>query len=919
MSTGSALSLKLVHPTAARYELRCLGGFRIINPVGDDATPRGRKARALLVYLALCDGTAVSRERLMALLWGDRADEQARASLRQALHELRCFAGTESPTLLTIGRDTVGLDPARIVTDLGIIEDHAASGRLQALAETLARWDGILLADLDGLSPGFDEWLASERIRRRDDLMADCLEAAEAGLARGETGIVRALLNRLEQLEPTDEAVARLGMRADRAAGDVAAVHRRYRRLCEHLTRELGTGPSPETQKMFERLRNGSGEAVPAALAPPAIEPQSVPSAVQSAPMEVPLPSHEVVGSAPAPVAGIWERLRRRRTPLLVLGLALLAALALLIVRFTSAPIESRPSIAVLPFADLSSSSGNGYFAEGVSEEILNLLAADPGLRVVGRTSASMFKGGATDVRTIGDSLGVSYLLEGSVRTADDRVQVSVRLIDADDGTQVWAQEYDRRLDDIFAVQDEIGASVAQRLSGALRPGGQRQHATTPEVYDRYLAARSLVRERRRESIGEARRLLTEAVALDPNYAPGLAALAEATMLMSDSGGSYGDIPVAEARAEAGRYVERALALAPNLAEAHAAQGLMYHGKARSLAPLKRAVALDPNRVEHHRWLAQVYDELGHHRQALLHYRRAAAIEPLWWISIDQLIGELHMMGRDAEIAPIIERFKSVSRNPFDVYLIELSGAMTRGDVAAQVRLSRAALRLRPGDEEANFNLAMGLALLGETEAALRFVPERQAIARRVFAGDSDSLLREVAAAGPGFWANDPAKWHVVPTLVAAGHGATLLRLYDQRYRTVDAFVRDQQGAIVTLAPPLVLAMQEAGRTADAERLRTLAVARIEAARREGVIADKQALHLAELLALGGDRDGALRELERTVATNWTALWSPPRANLSAVPAFNTLRPEPRFQRVEAQLRTAINRQRAQLGLQPLS
>ena len=192
---------------------------------------------------------------------------------------------------------------------------------------------------------------------------------------------------------------------------------------------------------------------------------------------------------------------------------------------------DARPSLAVLPFVDLSQAKDQEYLGDGLAEEILNQLAQVPALRLVGRTSSFSFKGKDDDLRTIGSKLGVAHLLEGSVRKSGDRIRITAQLVAASDSSQLWSKTYDRNLTDVFAVQDEIARDVAQALSvklDAVKLNTAQGGTTNVDAYDRYLRWRQLLfseyydEEHDRQRV----RLAREAVALDPGFVLGWDALA---------------------------------------------------------------------------------------------------------------------------------------------------------------------------------------------------------------------------------------------------------------------------------------------------------------------------------------------------------------------------------------------------------
>ncbi len=218
-------------------------------------------------------------------------------------------------------------------------------------------------------------------------------------------------------------------------------------------------------------------------------------------------------------------------------------------------------TLAVLPFANLSASAEDGFFADGLTEELLNLLAGIEGLRVTGRTSSFYFKGRNEDLRDIGRKLGVSHILEGSVRRSGERLRVTAQLVSAEDGFHLWSQTYDRELTDVFAIQDEIGRSVADALKIRLATDGPEAPPPRPtvnaEAYRLYLVARSKVRERGLENTQSAVRLFDEAATIDPAFAGAHAGKALAlTLLYGNHGVGDGRTMLAEAETAARRALE---------------------------------------------------------------------------------------------------------------------------------------------------------------------------------------------------------------------------------------------------------------------------------------------------------------------------------------------------------------------------
>jgi TolB-like protein/Tfp pilus assembly protein PilF len=293
---------------------------------------------------------------------------------------------------------------------------------------------------------------------------------------------------------------------------------------------------------------------------------------------------------------------------------------------------SAAPSIAVLPMVDLSPGHDQEYFTDGLTEELLNVLAKNPRLRVVGRTSAFQFKNKQEDLRVIGKKLGVSTLLEGSVRKSGSRVRITAQLVNATDGFHLWSETYDRKLDDIFAVQDEIARSVAEALNVTLlgdEQGASAPRGTTAPAYNAYLQGRYFFELNTQESLENALRYFGEAVELDPGYALAWAGSSLAYATYASEG--YG--PVADGFEKARLAVERALELDPNLAEAHAALALVRRvydwNWVGADASSQRALALDPGKPSLILDAARVASTLGRLDEALDLTRRAVTADPL--------------------------------------------------------------------------------------------------------------------------------------------------------------------------------------------------------------------------------------------------------------------------------------------------
>lgn len=253
------------------FQLNCWGEFALADHTGRACTPGSRKARALIAFLAARPDAPIPRETPASLLWGDREDAHARASLRQCLHELRQLVECACP-LLAITNGDVMLRAAALA-DGCAPRDEPVAQAIQRLSAQINRGSGVLYSDLSSLSESFDDWLAGERMRRRAALVDEALRLADAALSAGLVQPAREMVGLLETLDPLNERVARLGLRVDAEVGDRAALETRYRRLKTRMNAELQVAPAPETDDLHDRLLAPSPRSP--ALPPPVRLPAS--------------------------------------------------------------------------------------------------------------------------------------------------------------------------------------------------------------------------------------------------------------------------------------------------------------------------------------------------------------------------------------------------------------------------------------------------------------------------------------------------------------------------------------------------------------------------------------------------------------------------------------------------------------------
>jgi serine/threonine protein kinase/Tfp pilus assembly protein PilF len=290
----------------------------------------------------------------------------------------------------------------------------------------------------------------------------------------------------------------------------------------------------------------------------------------------------------------------------------------------------TKTAIAVLPFTNLGTDKEQEYFSDGLSEELLNVLSKNPKLQVISRTSAFSFKGTKTDLKTIAEKLNVTHILEGSVRKAGNQLRITAQLIEVASDSHLWSQTYDRQMENIFAVQDDIAASVSEALKVTLE-GSQTPNAqqTNPEAYNAYLQGRYFLDRLSKDDLEKAMGYFEQALKIDPNYARAWVGLSQVRTFQA----GFGYEPVDKAIPKARNEVQKALDLDPNLGEAYAAMGRIKANLELDWtgadAAYKRALELEPTNTSALRDTAYLAATLGRFDEAIELSRRAIELDPL--------------------------------------------------------------------------------------------------------------------------------------------------------------------------------------------------------------------------------------------------------------------------------------------------
>jgi TolB-like protein/Flp pilus assembly protein TadD len=377
-------------------------------------------------------------------------------------------------------------------------------------------------------------------------------------------------------------------------------------------------------------------------------------------------------------------------------------------------------SIAVLPFVNMSADENNEYFSDGLSEELLNLLAKVDGLKVAARTSSFKFRNSEADISEIGEKLNVATVLEGSVRKSGNQVRITAQLIKVNDGFHLWSETYDRNLDNIFEVQDEIASAIVDALKLPLlgqneAPIASKQTANF-EAYDLYLLGRFHQRKYNAAGFEQAAEYYNRAVAVDPGYAPAWAGLADAYMLLSD----YGTLPFAEATSLAEKAVERALSLDSNLPEALNAKAtlLSYQGQfSKATEVLEQALTIDPNNENTLLSLAQRINEIDPARGLAL-AQKAWNLDPLAEETRSSLIENTGRTGDRAGAEALIRTMLMDDPENPGLYEAWSNLYAVQGLIDQAIQMMEMTHRLRPGDVYPAWRIVFYYLLLDDLESA---------------------------------------------------------------------------------------------------------------------------------------------------------------------------------------------------------
>lgn len=872
-----------------RAVVRCLGRFRLQDSFGNQLQIRTRKARALLAALAL-SRRPMARDALADLLWSDRGEAQARSSLRQTLFELQ-HLGVEEP-VLAAARDDIAIRPDLLTTDLELIRAASSGGDWGRLLTLLQDSAPGLLTDLDGLDEEFDSWLRTQRPHEPARALSAAVDAAERCTGEAGPRVAMDIVAEVLRLDPLNEEAARAAMRIDHQLGDNGALHRHYAMLRERLRDDLGAEPSPETVELFERLSNGNGKR----------ETQS-----------------DEPATSPAAPVRMAELKRPRGYVALAAALAVLVFAAAYVFAFRDRSVgigsPGAVVVAVLPFEQ--QPPDGTFLAAGLWEQTRGALTRNTSIRVLGRTTTDAMVAQKLSPDQYRRRLGVTHILEGTVRRRGSMLLVSVSLTRTSDGIAVWQDTFRGRMGEPFALQDAIARGIEGKLRARLAPeGGRRAEeiATSPEVYALYSEARELVSSRDQTNTRRAESLLRQAVKADPNYAPawsllGLAIIFNERVAIAD----------ARARAEGIAAVRHALSLAPNFAPAHANLALIQGATSREAeAPLRQAVELDPSYSEAWNWLGNSLLAQGRYREGMAAYERAITIDPLLYPAVMNLFMTADELQDKAAINRLFTAVKRAGPSPELITSLEAEQAYQHGDFSAA--LGMLTERGLDGNGKPR-RLLWGhwfdnLTAIGYYDA-LHYItgcPEWYAplVTGKVLPPTS---FEGKPVTPQEFWTSDFFSAAASRAMVQLGHQRELVRLYRAAYRDADDFISstDRRNLLPELAANVSVALKATGSGDEASYVLAATASRLEDSLKSS--GGRSTLgRLAMIRAAQGQGGEAVAMLDTALGRGWFPDGRATALDLAQEPAFRALRGEPRFEAMRKRILDHIAKERAELG-----
>jgi tetratricopeptide (TPR) repeat protein len=536
-------------------------------------------------------------------------------------------------------------------------------------------------------------------------------------------------------------------------------------------------------------------------------------------------------------------------------------------------------------------------------------------LKVAGRTSSFAFKGQNQDLREIGAALGVEHILEGSVRKSGTTVRITAQLIQVEDGFHLWSETYDRELNDVFAIQDEIATAILVQLKAALigfesEPEVAATARTDSEVYDLYLLARQRIYERKRLSIESAVELLDKALTIDPDYAAANAQRGIAELLLSEH--NYGDMTIAEAGVKGRLFLDKALQLDPQLAEAWAGIGL-YHSNnpgehKEGIEVLEKALSINPNLIDASNWLQIIYSETGRNRRALEILEDMVERDPLYPPGYANAIMAYNVFGMQDESWALLERIRPFL--PDDPQLLHSEAAtwMSVGRPAKALPLMFTAQEKMPSDFVVRNFLGGALLQTAQYDRALEVgLRWHKVFALSMLNRQEEAMMIANELAGEGIIGS------ILGQFDRIGQHEELVEFVESRWADLDAFESEHPddgtgySSMLRIAHAYSMTANEVGFKDAMARVRIAHDRSIE----QGITAYWFLRDEARYHVLSGNRERALDLLAQAVeggmdsAHPFVRYW----------PEMEILRGDPAYEAIQKKSFDQMNAERTELGL----
>lgn len=560
------------------FELNLLGGFDLRDPTGNPVPLTSKKARALLAYLAMSATPTVPRPKIAALLWGDRGDEQARGSLRQTLSLLRKAFGDPAGEIVISAPEGLAINKEKLRIDVTGFEAEASGSRREQLERAMALYRGPLLDGVEVRDAVFEDWLRDERERLAEIAARAALALFELCETAGDDEAALSLTGKLLTIDPMREDVHRAAMRLHQKRGRWNEALRQYQECETVLDAELGIAPQDETRALYEEIlaHREQGE-------------------------------HQPV----VPAAGLSSQSKS----------------------VEDRPEEDRPSIAVLPFAELGAGEERGGLGDAFAHDTIVELSRRRWLTVIARGSTFQFLSAPADIADIGRVLNARYALTGSCQAAGDTLRVTSQLAECATGHVVWADSFERPYREIFAlrrtISEQIAAHASQEIEQVEIIRARDLEPADLGAWARYHRGLWHAFRFNAKDNEAAHQLFATAVEDDPTFSSAYAALSFTHFqraFLQYSSGTEAEIRTAL------NLAEQSLDLDPRNPQAHYAYGracLLDKNIAASIEALKTSVQLEPSFAHGHYSLGMVQAQAGDPNDAIRNVQHAAKLSPI--------------------------------------------------------------------------------------------------------------------------------------------------------------------------------------------------------------------------------------------------------------------------------------------------